>query len=76
MWQAGRGTTNGGGTALLLIAIAMLVILVISGLVVAYVAFPHRGQNMPHAPWLGDAMNKATDAMPTLDEDEGTDGKA
>jgi hypothetical protein len=30
---------------------------------------------MPHAPWLGDAMNKATDAMPTLDEDEGTDPK-
>ena len=60
---------------MLLIAIAMLVILVVSGLVVAYVAFPHRGQEMPHAPWLGDAMNKATDAMPTIDEDEETDDK-
>ena len=50
---------------MLLIAIAMLVILVVSCLVVAYVAIPHRGQEMPHAPWLGDAMNKATDAMPT-----------
>lgn len=60
---------------MLLIAIAMFVILVVSGLVVAYVAFPHRGQEMPHAPWLGDAMNKATDALPTLDEDEETDGK-
>ena len=58
---------------MLLIAIAMLVILVISGLVVAYVAYPHRGEEVPGAPWLGDAMNKATDALPTLDEDEGTD---
>ncbi|MFL6002703.1 MAG: hypothetical protein ACJ72P_07835 [Nocardioides sp.] len=55
------------------IGLAMLVILVVSGLVVAYVAFPHRDKEMPHAPWLGDAMNKATDAVPTLDEDEGTD---
>ena len=56
-----------------LIILAMLVILVVSGLVVAYVAFPHRDKEMPHAPWLGDAMNKATEAVPTLDEDEGTD---
>jgi hypothetical protein len=56
-----------------LIGLAMLVILVVSALVVAYVAFPHRDKEMPRAPWLGDAMNKATDAMPTLDEDEGTD---
>ena len=60
---------------MLLIGLAMLVILVVSGLVVAYVAFPHRDKEMPHAPWLGDAMNKATDALPTLDEDEGTDPK-
>jgi hypothetical protein len=58
-----------------LIGIAMLVILVVSALVVAYVAYPHRGKEMPQAPWLGDAMNKATDALPTLDEDEGTDPK-
>jgi len=59
----------------LFVGIAMLVILVVSGLVVAYVAYPHRGEEMPHAPWLGDAMNKATDAMPTLDEDEGPEPK-
>jgi hypothetical protein len=57
----------------LLIGIAMLVILVVSGLVVAYVAFPHRGEEMPGTPRLGEAMKKATDALPTLDEDEGTD---
>jgi len=60
---------------MLLIGLAMLVILVVSGLVVAYVAFPHRDKEMPHAPWLGDAMTRATEAMPTLDEDEGTDSK-
>ena len=60
---------------MLLIGLAMLLILVVSGLVVAYVAFPHRGEEMPHAPWLGDAMNTATDALPTLDEDEGADPK-
>jgi hypothetical protein len=57
----------------LLIGLAMLFILAVSGLIVAYVAYPHRGKEMPQAPWLGDAMNKATDALPTLDEDEGTD---
>ena len=58
---------------MLSVVIAMLVILVISALVVAYVAYPHRGEEVPGAPWIGDAMNKATDALPTLDEDEGTD---
>jgi hypothetical protein len=69
-------TTTGEETTVLLIGLAMLVILVVSGLVVAYVAFPHRGEEMPHAPWLGDAMNKATDALPTLDEDEGTESRS
>ena len=38
----------------------------------SYVAFPHRGEDVPGAPWLGDAMRKAVDALPTL-EDEPTD---
>jgi hypothetical protein len=54
----------------------MLVILAISGLVVTYVAFPHRGEEVPGAPWLGDAMSKGVDALPVLDEDEGTGGSA
>lgn len=59
---------------MLTIALAMLAILVISGLVVTYVAFPHRGEDVPGAPWLGDAMSKGVEALPTLDEDEGTGG--
>ena len=59
---------------MLTIAIAMLAILVVCGLVVTYVAFPHRGEDVPGALWLGDAMSKGVEALPTLDEDEGTGG--
>jgi len=54
----------------LLIAIAMLVILALAGLVLLYAAFPHRGETVPGAPWLGDAMERATDAAPLLEADE------
>ncbi|MFN8194753.1 MAG: hypothetical protein U0R80_10790 [Nocardioidaceae bacterium] len=54
----------------MLIAVAMLTILIIAGAVVAYVAFPHRGQRMPVVPWLGDAMGKAVESLPTQAEPE------
>jgi hypothetical protein len=50
----------------LVIALAMLVILVLAALVVTYAAYPHRGEEVPAAPWLGDAMAKAVDAAPTI----------
>jgi hypothetical protein len=46
---------------------AMLVILALAGIVVLYVAFPHRGEEVPAAPWLGDALRKSVDSAPTLD---------
>ncbi|MDX6368437.1 MAG: hypothetical protein QOK30_3513 [Nocardioidaceae bacterium] len=49
------------------LVIAMLVILVLAGLVVLYVAFPHRGEDVPAAPWLGDALRKGVEAAPTLE---------
>lgn len=49
------------------ILLAMLAILVIAGFVVLYVAFPHRGENVPHVPWVGDAMRKGVNQLPTLD---------
>ncbi len=61
---------------MLLIGLAMLGILVLAGLVVMYVAFPHRGEDVPGAPWLGDAMSKANDKLPKIqdgDLDEGYD---
>ena len=32
-----------------------------------FVAFPHRGEEVPGASWLGDSMNRAVDVLPTLD---------
>jgi hypothetical protein len=52
------------------VALAMIAILAVCGLVVTYVAFPHRGEDVPGAPWLGDAMTKATDRLPFLEESE------
>lgn len=49
------------------ILLAMLAILVVAGLVVVYVAFPHRGEDVPHTPWVGDAMRKGVNRLPTLD---------
>ena len=46
---------------MLLIAFALLVVLVLAGLVTAFVAFPHRGHDIPHAPWLSDAMLRTRD---------------
>ncbi len=49
------------------LVIAMLVILVLAALVVLYVAFPHRGEDVPAAPWLGDALRRGDESAPTLD---------
>ena len=49
------------------VLVAMLVILALAGLVVLYVAYPHRGEEVPNAPWVGDALRKGVDALPTLD---------
>jgi len=51
----------------LVVVIAMLVVLVVAGLVVVYAAYPHRGEEVPAAPWLGDAMTRATVAAPLIE---------
>lgn len=45
----------------------LLFSLAIAGLVAVYVAYPHRGEEVPHVPWLGDAMKRGVEALPTLD---------
>jgi hypothetical protein len=55
---------------LISIVVAMLVIMVLAGTVVLYVAFPHRGEEMPHAPWVGSAMRKGVKSLPTLGNHE------
>jgi hypothetical protein len=51
----------------LTVLLAMLGIVLLAGLVVLYVAYPHRGEDVPHTPWLGQAMRKGVNRLPTLD---------
>ena len=46
------------------ILVAMLGIIVLAVLVVLYVAYPHRGEEVPNAPWVGDAMRKGVNLLP------------
>lgn len=55
---------------MLTITLVMLPILLVAGAVLLYAAYPHRGEEVPGAPWLGEAARKAVDALPTLDVDE------
>lgn len=50
-----------------LVFLTMLVILATAGAVAAYVAFPRRGEEVPHAAWLGSLLQRGVDALPTLD---------
>lgn len=50
------------------IIFSMLLVLVVSATVVGYVAYPHRGEEMPYVPQLGDAMRKGVDSLPTLED--------
>lgn len=52
---------------MLYIVLAMTLITLLAGLVVLYVAFPHRGEEMPHTPWIGEGLRKGVDRLPTLD---------
>ncbi len=52
---------------MLVVVIAMLVVLAVAGLVVVYVAYPHRGEEVPAVPWLGEAMGRAAEAAPVLE---------
>lgn len=49
------------------ILLTMLLIVLVAGLVVVYVAFPHRGEDVPRTPWVGEAMRKGVEKLPTLD---------
>ena len=48
---------------MIVLVLLMLVILLIAGAVVVYVAFPHRGEDVPGAPWLGEAVKRGVDGV-------------
>ncbi len=55
---------------MLAIMIILVLGLLVAGAVVAYVAYPHRGAEMPVVPQLGNAMRKGVDSLPTLEDSE------
>jgi acyl-CoA thioester hydrolase len=54
----------------LAIILMMSLGVLVAAAVAVYVAYPHRGEEMPVAPQLGDAMRKGVDALPTLEDSE------
>ncbi len=56
---------------MVVLVLLMLAILLVAGAVVVYVAFPHRGEEVPGAPWLGEAMQRGVDTMGELIERPG-----
>jgi hypothetical protein len=55
---------------MLAIVVMLTIGLLLSAAVAAYVAFPHRGEDLPVVPQLGQAMRKGVDALPTLEDAE------
>ena len=53
------------------IVVSMVVIVLVAGVVAAYVAFPHRGEDLPGAPWLGRLMRKGARSLPTVEPEPG-----
>ena len=58
---------------MLVVVLVTVAGLLMAGVVVAYVAFPHRGEDLPVVPQLGEAMRKGVDALPTV---EGSEARA
>ncbi|MBD8869026.1 hypothetical protein [Nocardioides donggukensis] len=54
---------------MLMLLLAMLGILVLASVVVLYVAYPHRGRDVPAAPWVGQAMRRGVASLPRLEEE-------
>lgn len=54
------------------VLLALLGILLLAVLVVVYVAFPHRGRQVPNAAWLGRALATGVSRLPTLGDREQT----
>lgn len=50
------------------IVVVMLVILAIAGGALAFAAYPNRGAKVPGMPWLGDALERAADAVPMIQD--------
>lgn len=52
---------------MLFVLLSMFIVIAVAAAVVMYVAYPHRGEALPVAPKLGQAMRGAVDRAPTVD---------
>lgn len=52
------------------LVIVMSFVVLVAVAVLAYVAYPHRGEDLPAMPWVSDAMSKGVSALPTINEYE------
>ena len=48
---------------MLLILLALFLVMALAGLVAAFTAYPHRGESIPHAEWLSDALVRARERI-------------
>ena len=48
------------------IVVVMIAILAIAGVALVFAAYPNRGAKVPGVPWLGDVLERAADAVPTI----------
>lgn len=55
---------------MLAIILMMAFGVIVATAVAVYVAYPHRGEDLPVVPQLGDAMRKGVDALPTLEDSD------
>jgi hypothetical protein len=53
------------------IVVSMVVIVLVAGVVAVYVAFPHRDEDLPGAPWLGRLMKRGARSLPTVEPEPG-----
>lgn len=47
----------------------LLVCFALAGCVAVYVGYTRRGEDVPHVPWLGDAIKRAIESLPTVDNE-------
>ena len=55
---------------MLAVLVTMLLILGIAVGIALYVAFPHRGEDVPRVSWLGRVMRRGVESLPLLDSDD------
>lgn len=48
---------------MVLVVVGLLVVMAVAALVTTFVAYPHRGEAIPHAAWLTDVMKNAHDKI-------------